>query len=59
MLDKIVFRQSQVILLFSSACFFDTISSMYLHVLASTFSTDLDLMVIQRVVFSKRYTLSL
>ena len=29
MLDKIVFRQSQVILLFSSACFFDIISSMY------------------------------
>ena len=34
MLDKIVFRQSQVILLFSSACFFDIISSMYPQILA-------------------------
>ena len=34
MQDKIVFRQSQVILLFSLACFFDIISSMYLQVLA-------------------------
>ena len=37
MLDKIVFRQSQVNLLFSSACFFDIISSMYPQVLAKYF----------------------
>ena len=37
MLDKIVFRQSQIILLFSSACFFDIISSMYPQVLAKYF----------------------
>ena len=37
MLDKIVFRQSQVILLFSSACFFDIISSMYPQILAKYF----------------------
>ena len=37
MLDKIVFRQSQVILLFSSACFFDIISSIYPQILAKYF----------------------
>ena len=40
MLDKIVFRQSRVILLLSSACFFDIISSMYPQFWQSTFSTD-------------------
>ena len=37
MLHKIVFRQTQFILLFSSACFFDIISSMYPQILAKYF----------------------
>ena len=40
MLDKIVFRQSRLFLLFSTACFFDIISPMSLQVLESTLSTD-------------------
>ena len=41
MLDKIVFRQSQFFFyFFSTACFFDIISSMSLQLLESTFSTD-------------------
>ena len=37
MLDKIVFRQSHFFLLFSSACFFDIISSKSPQVLAKSF----------------------
>ena len=40
MLDKIVFRQSQFFLLFSTACYFDIISPMYPQVLEGTFNTD-------------------
>ena len=40
MLDKIVFRQSQFFLLFSTAVFFDIISPLSPQVFESTFSTE-------------------
>ena len=56
MLDKIVFRQSHVVVFnfFSSACFFDIISSMSPQVLAKYFK-HWSLVVPQRAMFSKRY----
>ena len=57
MLNKIVFRKTRFFLLFSSARFFDIISSLFPQVLAKYFE-NLSLVVLQRVAFSKRYTLA-
>ena len=61
MLGKIVFRQSQDILPFSSACFFDIISSMYPQILADFGKVLLALILggnSKSRVFEKIYTLS-
>ena len=51
-----IWNQMIFFLLFSSACFFDTISPMFTQALTRYFK-HWSLVVLQRVVFSKRYTM--
>ena len=57
MLDKFVFKQSRCFYFFSSACFFDIISSISLQVFGKVLVA-LILGGTSKIVFSKRYTLS-